>query len=34
MLLAWRSVLDSRIEKMEQQEKDQSAPKATRIKVE
>jgi len=34
MLLAWRSLLDTRIEKLEKQEKEKSAPKATRIKVE
>jgi len=34
MLLAWRSLLDSRIEKLETSEKEKSAPKATRIKVE
>jgi hypothetical protein len=34
MLLAWRSLLDSRIEKLEKAEKEKSAPKATRIKVE
>jgi len=34
MLLAWRSVLDTRIEKLEKQEKEKTAPKATRIKVE
>lgn len=32
MLLAWRSLLDARIEKLEQAEK--PAPKATKIKVE
>jgi hypothetical protein len=34
MLLAWRSLLDKRIEKLDQQEKEKTAPKATRIKVE
>ena len=34
MLLAWRSLLDTRIEKLEKQEKEKTAPKATRIKVE
>lgn len=34
MLLAWRSLLDARIEKLEQAEKEKSAPKATKIKVE
>lgn len=34
MLLAWRSVLDSRIEKMDAKDKEKASPKATRIKVE
>ena len=34
MLLAWRSLLDTRIEKLEKQEKEKAASKATRIKVE
>ncbi len=34
MLLAWRALLDAKLEKLEQAEKDQSAPKATRIPVE
>ncbi len=34
MLLAWRSLIDARIEKIETAEKEKSAPKATRIKVE
>lgn len=34
MLLAWRSLIDARIEKIEKAEKEKSAPKATRIKVE
>jgi Sec-independent protein translocase protein TatA len=34
MLLAWRSLIDARIEKLEKTEKEKSAPKATRIKVE
>jgi hypothetical protein len=34
MLLAWRSLIDSRIEHLEKAEKEKSAPKATRIKVE
>jgi len=36
MLLAWRSLLDARIEKLEQADaaREKSAPKATRIKVE
>jgi hypothetical protein len=34
MLLAWRSLIDARIEKLEQAEKEKTAPKATRIKVE
>jgi hypothetical protein len=34
MLLAWRSLIDARIEKLEKAEKTKSAPKATKIKVE
>jgi len=34
MLLAWRSLIDARIEKIEKAEKEKTAPKATRIKVE
>ena len=34
MLLAWRSLLDAKIEKLETAEKERTAPKATRIKVE
>lgn len=34
MLLAWRSLIDARIEKLDKAEKEKSAPKATRIKVE
>ncbi|MBM3127599.1 MAG: hypothetical protein FJ009_03085 [Chloroflexi bacterium] len=34
MLLAWRSLLDARIEKLDQAEKEKSTAKATRIKVE
>ncbi len=34
MLLAWRSLLDTRIEKLEKADKEKPAPKATRIKVE
>ena len=34
MLLAWRSLLDTRIEKLEKADKEKAAPKATRIKVE
>jgi len=34
MLLAWRSLLDAKITKLEAEEKEKSAPKATRIKVE
>lgn len=34
MLLAMRSLVDAKIEKLEKQEKEKSAPKATRIKVE
>lgn len=34
MLLAWRSLIDAKIEKLEVAEKEKTAPKATRIKVE
>ena len=34
MLLAWRSLLDARIEKLENADKEKSAQKAKRIKVE
>ncbi|MCI0478126.1 MAG: hypothetical protein L0Y55_17935 [Anaerolineales bacterium] len=34
MLLAWRSLLDARIEKLDKAEKEKSTAKATRIKVE
>ncbi len=34
MLLAWRSLLDARIEKLENEGKEQATPQATRIKVE
>jgi len=34
MLLAWRSLIDAKIEKLEKVEKQAAAPKATRIKVE
>ena len=34
MLLAWRSIIDARIEKLENIDKEKSAQKATRIKVE
>ncbi len=34
MLLAWRSLLDARIEKLEKAGKEKSTPRATRIKVE
>lgn len=34
VLLAWRSLIDARIEKIELAEKEKSAPKATRIQVE
>ena len=33
-LLAWRSLIDARIEKIDKAEKEKSAPKASRIKVE
>ncbi len=34
MLLAVRALVDAKIEKLEKQEKEKTAPKATRIKVE
>ncbi|MBI5302861.1 MAG: hypothetical protein HY868_12055 [Chloroflexi bacterium] len=34
VLLAWRSLIDARIEKLEKIEQDKAAPKATRIQVE
>ena len=34
MLLAWRSLIDAKIEKLDKTEKEKTAPKATRIKVE
>jgi hypothetical protein len=34
MLLTWRSLIDARIEKLDKAEKDKTAAKATRIKVE
>lgn len=34
MLLAWRSLIDARIEKLEKAEKEKTTPKATKIKVE
>jgi hypothetical protein len=34
MLLAWRSLIDAKIEKLDKAEKEKTAPKATRIKVE
>ncbi len=34
MLLAWRSLIDAKIEKLEKAEKQATTPKATRIKVE
>jgi hypothetical protein len=34
MLLAWRSLIDVRIEKLEKAEKEKTVTKATRIKVE
>jgi len=34
MLLAWRSLIDARIEKLDKAEKEKTAAKATRIKVE
>ncbi len=34
MLMAWRSLLDKRIEKLEHADQEKSAPQVTRIKVE
>lgn len=34
MLLAWRSLIDSKISKLDEAEKEKNAPKVTRIKVE
>ncbi len=34
MLLAWRSLIDARIDKLENPDQEKSAPKVTRIKVE
>ena len=34
MLLAWRSLLDAKIAKLDAEGKEKAAPKATRIKVE
>ncbi len=34
MLLAWRSLIDARISKLDEEEKDKAARQATRIKVE
>ncbi len=34
MLLAWRSVIDARIAKLDEEEKEKTSPQATRIKVE
>lgn len=34
ILLAWRALIDARIEKLEQAEKEKTTPKATKIKVE
>ena len=34
MLLAWRSLIDARIRDLESADKEESAPKTTRIKVE
>jgi hypothetical protein len=34
MLLAWRSFIDDKIAKLDEQEKEKTAPQATRIKVE
>ncbi len=34
MLLAWRSLIDARIERLENADKEKSVPQATRIKVE
>ncbi len=34
MLMAWRSLIDARIDKLEHPDKEKAAPQATRIKVE
>ncbi len=34
MLLAWRSLIDAKIAKLDEEEKEKTAPQATRIKVE
>ncbi len=34
MLLAWRSMIDARIAKLDEEEKEKTSPQATRIKVE
>ncbi len=34
MLLAWRSLIDARISKLDEEEKEKAAPQVTRIKVE
>lgn len=34
MLLAWRSFIDDKIAKLDEEEKEKTAPQATRIKVE
>jgi hypothetical protein len=34
MLLAWRSLIDARISKLDAAEKEQATPKVTKIKVE
>ncbi len=34
MLLAWRSLIDAKIAKLDEEEKQKTAPQATRIKVE
>ncbi len=34
MLLAWRSLIDARIAKLDEEEKGKTTPQATRIKVE
>ncbi len=34
MLLAWRSLIDARIAKLDEEAKEKTAPQATRIKVE
>lgn len=34
VLLAWRALIDARIEKLEKQDQEQTAPKVTRIPVE